>query len=71
MSERKSKLTLTDCTSLHRKMAKAQEQILQFMAAGCPKAGWSNDLLLCVTLLELDQIISDKVKDKTKSGDLT
>ena len=64
MGERKSKLTITDCTYLHRKMSEAQELILEFIALGCPEYGWRDDMMLCAALLELDKIIEDKVKVK-------
>jgi len=61
---RKSRLTQSDCLYLFRKMAKAQEKILEFVGHGCPKEGFRDDMFLCVELLQLKQIIDDKVVEK-------
>lgn len=66
MPDRKSKLSVSDCTFLHRKMADVQARILDFITRGCPKEGWRDDMMLCVGLLELGKFIDDKVKDAPK-----
>lgn len=66
MTDRKSKLSISDCAYLHRKMSEVQSQILDFIARGCPKEGWRDDMMLCVGLLELDKFINERIKDAPK-----
>lgn len=62
MTDRQSKLTKSDCLWLHRVMSEAQLKILEYIGNGCPKTGFRDDMFLCTKLMELRDIIKEKVE---------
>jgi hypothetical protein len=61
---RKSKLSKYDCQLLGRRLAKVQEKLLEYATTGFKEEGLNDDMLLCVSLIELGNFIDEKVRDK-------
>lgn len=55
---RTSKLHATDVVALTRLMAKAQQQMVSWLARGAPVAGWRDDMMAMVALIELQEAIA-------------
>ena len=66
MAERKSRLTRSDCLDLYKKLAQAEGEILRFVANGCQETGLRDDIMVCVSLLDLQELIGKRVREPTK-----